>query len=81
MISQELFAKLVEERERQHQKFGDDPHATVEGFIRIAGEEFGEVCRGVNQHAKISELKKEILQLACVCIAFLDGDLHDGLAP
>lgn len=77
-ISNEVARKLNEERAKQKTKFGHEPFATPEAFIRIAGEEFGEICRAVNQGSNYESVIKETLHLAAVCIAFLDGDLHDG---
>lgn len=79
-ISNEVIMALNEERALQRKKFGKEPFASAGDFIRIAGEEFGEVCRAVNQGADTPTIYTEIKQLAAVCIAFLDGDLHDGRA-
>lgn len=80
VISNSTLAWLFRERIRQREKFGNQPLASMEAFIRIAGEEFGEICSAVNQGKPISEIRNEILQLAAVCIAWIDGDLHDGRA-
>lgn len=79
----EIWDRIVAERQKQREKFGNEPIADVDGLIRIAGEEFGEVCRCINQDydTKISRFQKEIIQLVAVCVAYLENDLHDGRKP
>jgi len=79
-IQHETAEALDDERFRQRQKFGHEPLATDSEAVAIMGEEFGEICRAVCQALSSEEKRKEVLQLAAVCIAYLDGDLHFGNA-
>lgn len=80
-INQETINSIQEERTRQHAKFGLDPIATdIESAI-VMGEEFGEICRAICQGKDKTEIQKEVKELAAVCIAYLDGDLHFGNKP
>lgn len=78
LLNIDTILNLDVERQKQKQKFGDQPIAHENEFIRIAGEEFGEICKEINQRSSDKQIRKEILQLAAVCIAYLDYDLHDG---
>lgn len=78
MITSTTIIQLETERLKQFQKFGKEPLASADAMCRILGEEYGEVCRAVNQGAHLSEILKELLQVAAVAIAYLDNDLHDG---
>lgn len=73
------FELIVAERVKQRQKFGDEPLADDTAFMRIALEEFGEFAKALNQ-GNAEQAKKELVQLTAVCVAHLDGDLHDGKA-
>jgi hypothetical protein len=77
-ISLTTFGELCKERMKQHSKFGEQPRADRFQLLSIAGEEYGEVCRAVNQGLHPDTLREEIIQLAAVCIAYLDEDLHFG---
>lgn len=70
--------EIQTERFRQHDKFGHEHIATPEQMGLILGEEYGEICRAICQNADPIELRKVVVQLAAVCIAWLDGDLHWG---
>ena len=76
-ISLDTLELLDDERFRQKTKFAKFPLASLDAAIRIMGEEFGEICKAANQR-KPGYARIEIVQLAAICIAFLDGDLHDG---
>lgn len=78
MLRNDIFSLITEERNKQKQKFGDEPEATRDGLLRILGEEFGEICKEVNQRKSRQAIDKEVLQLAAVCVAWLEDDLHDG---
>jgi hypothetical protein len=72
---------------KQLEKFGHCPIATPDAFCRILGEEFGEVCREINQGSRehltidqIGRLKHEAIHCAAVCMAFVQNQLHDGEA-
>lgn len=75
--SMRLLDKLDKAMEHQKTKFGHEPKATPFQFASILGEEFGEICRGINQD-KFIDVEKECIQSVAVILAFLDGDLHYG---
>lgn len=77
-ISDATILSITFERAKQRMKFGHFPLATRPEMVSILGEEFGEVCRAVNQELSEEDLRKEVLQVAAVAIAYLDGDLHHG---
>lgn len=78
VISEVTKAALQAERYSQHLKFGHEPKATQFQMGLILGEEYGEICRAICQRKDRAEIEKEVIQLAAVCIAWLDGDLHWG---
>lgn len=68
IIPDELLAKIRLERERQNSThqfpvFNSDR-------LGILGEEFGEVCKAVNE---VSNLEDELIQTAAVCIRWLEA--------
>ena len=75
--SQNTLYEIDNERVKQHEKFSNEPLASSSDMVAILIEKLGEVARAVNQQNKI-QTKKEIIQLAACCIAYLDGDLHFG---
>lgn len=77
-VSTSTLSAIQNERFRQHRKFGHEPLSTPMEFGITAGEEYGEICRALCQGKNIEEVRKEAIQLAAVCIAWLDGDLHFG---
>ena len=77
-ISDLTLHAIQAERYSQHLKFGKEPIANSEQMIAILGEEFGEICRAVCQGLEKSSIEIEVIQLAAVCIAYLDNDLHFG---
>jgi hypothetical protein len=77
-ISHHVLTEIINERTRQHAKFSHEPLATDMDAAIIMGEEYGEICRAVCQNAPTAVTRKEIVELAAVCIAHLDGDLHFG---
>lgn len=78
IISHETIEQLEDERHKQRKKFGAQPLADDRAALRIALEELGECAKALNQRLSPQEFRKELKQLAAVCIAHLDGDLHDG---
>lgn len=73
-----LLIRINEAMQVQHEKFGKEPLATADDFIRILGEEFGEICRSYNQQFSPEICKIEVIQCIAVCIAWLQGNLHYG---
>ena len=77
-ISIMTFSALCAERKKQFEKFGAEPLANRCQLVTIITEEVGEIAREVNQAGKEEKLRQEVLQVAAICIAYLDGDLHFG---
>lgn len=66
-IGIEIFEEILR-AESKHPEFPDDPV----GMISILTEESGEAAREANKivydkDGKVSDLKKEVIQTACVC--------------
>lgn len=78
MMSMKVFEEIEKERAKQHLKFCYKPIANSTETVSIMGEKFGEICHAVNQNLGEEETRKEVVQLAAVCIAWLDNDLHFG---
>lgn len=88
----DIFDEIVRERERQEKHVADGRHpfscadASISGAekARVAGEEFGEVCKSsyetdnsaalprVQAHNR-EHLREELIQLAAVCVAWLES--------
>lgn len=64
-------ARIIEERNRQDQKWGVQ-HNSNERWTVILGEEFGEVCRDIFEKAPTKKMRAEITQCAAVCLAWLE---------
>lgn len=82
-----IYALITAERQRQEVKWsaphpwgqGDcsSPHVDQTVKATVLGEEYGEVCRAILD-ANPGNLKTELVQLAAVCVAMLEG-MPDGL--
>lgn len=77
MLTGQLLQQVSDAMEHQHKKFGHKPLASNMQFLSILGEEYGEVCRGINQGNR-QAAEKEAIQCVAVCIAWLQDDLHFG---
>jgi NTP pyrophosphatase (non-canonical NTP hydrolase) len=77
-MTEHIVAAILEERQKQKRKFSNKPPADHSAFTRILGEEFGEVCKAVNQRKERKEIVEEVIQTMAVCWAWLEGDLRDG---
>jgi hypothetical protein len=70
--------KIIEDAiQHQFVKFGREPLATHKEFVSILGEEFGEICRAVNQQNSMQTIK-ECVHCCAVIIAYIESDLHYG---
>lgn len=74
----EILNRLLEENSRGNKKFQEFAVADTEAFVRILGEEFGEICEALNKDKDSEEVVKEIIQVMSVCYRFLSGELRDG---
>jgi NTP pyrophosphatase (non-canonical NTP hydrolase) len=79
-LNWEIAKKLEHAMFHQKEKFGKEPIATPDDFVRILTEEVGEVCRALNQD-NLKQAQHEALQCAAVCLAWLQNDLHFGRQP
>lgn len=72
---------IHDERRRQDEKWGW-PNAGLAGHdndvkYRILGEEVGEVAHALNEQ-DIANLHEELIQVAAVCIAWLEHEIEAG---
>lgn len=61
---------VLMERRRQNRKWGRH-HFTADALARVLGEEFGEVCRAINDGDK-ANLAEELVQVAAVCLKYAE---------
>lgn len=75
MTRDEIIAELFLERERQDSKWGVQDHKHTM-WSTILGEEVGEVCDAVLEREfggeTDREIENELIQVAAVCIAWLE---------
>jgi NTP pyrophosphatase (non-canonical NTP hydrolase) len=71
-----VIRRVTAERERQDQKWGSQRHLPHDRWNTILGEEVGEVANAILE-GDIANLKKELVQVAAVAIAFAEA-LEDG---
>lgn len=73
----DVCVKVLAERRRQDEKFGDQSGHTGVEWLAILAEEFGEVAKeAVEGHfaqRDNSNLKVELVQTAAVCVAWLEA--------
>lgn len=82
MSIQEIFNEIIEERKRQDEKWGIQNHS-LEKWMTILGEEYGEVCKEVLELPHIGKLKdvdiglknikKELIQIIAVSVAIIQN--------
>lgn len=83
-------AEIDNERENQLARWGQQQHSAAH-WLAIAGEEFGEVaqrvCRAdippigdIDRRRELRELRHELVQLAAVCVAWLEHLDDDGIS-
>ena len=73
MTRQEIFEQINEHRKFQDEKFGAENKAnTPYRWLTIATEEFGEVAKAILDGEPKENLKKELIQLAAVCVQWLE---------
>lgn len=59
------------ERERQDRIHG--LALPIERIPTVLGEEFGEVCEAINDHAHRDRLREELIQCAAVCVKAIES--------
>ncbi len=62
---------ILAERTRQIEKWGDDDHEP-DKFVRILGEEFGEICRAIEDDDWVN-YREECVQVAAVCVRMIQS--------
>jgi hypothetical protein len=65
--------KIMRERERQNDKWGPPESRPGAPWLAILGEEYGEVCRASLGNPDAGDLKKELIQVAAVAIAWIEA--------
>ena len=71
----DVFEEIRQERFMQIEKWGHQRHPDLY-WLGILGEEFGEVSKEVIEAQSDEFLRKEIVQTAAVCVAWLEY-LHE----
>lgn len=66
---------IAQERARQDAKWGSQRRLAPEKWAVILGEEVGEVHRAVCEH-DFKNLQDELVQVAAVCVAWLEA-IHE----
>lgn len=73
MTRQEIFQQIDEHRKFQDAKYGEENKAnTPYRWLTIAGEELGEVAKAILDGEPKENLKRELIQLAAVCVQWLE---------
>lgn len=68
------------ERVRQDEMHG--PRLDVNDIPRVLGEEFGEVCKAINDREPIARVREELVQCAAVCVKAIESiDRGDAMPP
>jgi NTP pyrophosphatase (non-canonical NTP hydrolase) len=75
----EILRRIVKERERQDAKWGEQNHPPTY-WLSILGEEYGELCKAVNNTIDCGDAKgsseeiiEEAIQVAAVAIAMIES--------
>ena len=68
------------ERVRQDEMHG--PRLDVNDIPRVLGEEFGEVCKAINDREGAARIREELVQCAAVCLKAIESiDRGDAMPP
>jgi NTP pyrophosphatase (non-canonical NTP hydrolase) len=82
IINSETLHDLQAERNRQDDKWGKQDHKPLK-WQSILGEEFGEVCKAINEHifngAPLEDYYTELVQVAAVAIAAMESAKRNEL--
>lgn len=73
IIRERTLQEINLERERQDRLFGNEnrKHSDLK-WLAIATEELGEIAQGINDSKSDIAIEEEIIQVAAVCVAWLD---------
>lgn len=67
-----IWNQIQNKRREQDEKWGKDRLFDVKAtFPRVLGEEFGEVCRAINDNDE-ANLRDELLDVSATCVALLE---------
>lgn len=75
----DLFSRAYDERQRQDAKWGADRRLSDDHWNRILVEEVGEVSRALNDHDSAEHLEEELIQVASVCLAWIQSRHLQGI--
>lgn len=77
LVQKEIIEKVLEERERQDKKWGEQNH-TAHVWGTIIGEEYGEMCKAINEFGfnptreTEDEIYTEAIHTMASCMAMLE---------
>lgn len=66
-----ILEEVAKERKRQDRLWGEQNHTPRE-WIGILGEEFGEVCKEINEVGAETSYRIELIQVAAVAVAMIE---------
>lgn len=69
---EKVLQEVAAERERQDAKWGAQRTLPADTWIRILGEEYGEVCKAVNENNP-HDYRAELVQVAAVAVAAIEA--------
>ncbi len=69
-LRSDILEEVNGERDRQDAKWGNNA-PPVDTMIRVLGEEFGEVCRAVNDKDP-ANYREELIQTAATCVKMVE---------
>lgn len=82
-VMNKAIESIIEERERQDAKWGDQSGNHPFEWTSILGEEFGELCEAVNEtyfkngdkpeRGGLDKIRKEAVQVAAVAVAIIEA--------
>jgi len=64
---------ILQERQRQDHAWGTPEIRAHDPWPAILGEEFGEVCRATLGNPDAGDLRKELIQVAAVAVAWIEA--------
>lgn len=76
-IKDKIISDILKERDRQDEKWGEQNHPAFV-WLSIIGEEYGEMCKAVNEfgfyadHQKEQEIYQEAIHTMASCMAMLE---------
>ena len=68
-----MWFDILEETERQDAKWGSQRDLSRVDWMPILTEEVGEVAKSINDNETIDDLRNELVQVAAVCLQWIDS--------